>query len=219
MRLYNLTSEKWALDNLRNRRIKISTIEDLNDPFELQGLQLSKKEYRIAFRRLKQQLHKNRGILCFSKSWKNPVLWSHYGDKHRGVCLGFDVPDDMFTPITYVESMRLVDFNLDNSRNQLDENLMNELLHQKYRDWGYEEEYRGWIKLDEKDKKTGLYFMEFSDTLKLKEIIVGPRSKIKLMELRRIISPHIKGVEIHQARLAFKSYSVVPNNRYKRLYT
>ena len=219
MRLYNLTSEKWALDNLRNRRIKISTIEDLNDPFELHGLQLSNREYRNAFRGMKQQLHKNRGILCFSKSWKNPVLWSHYGDKHRGICLGFNVPDNMFTPINYVETMKLVDFDLDNSRNQLDENLIKELLYQKYKDWGYEEEYRGWVKLDEEDRKTGLYFMEFSDTLKLKEIVVGPRNERKLKELHQIISPHIKGVEILHARLAFKSYSVVPNNRYKRLYT
>ena len=77
MRLYNLTSEKWALDNLRNRRIKISTIEDLNDPFELQGLQLSKKEYRVAFRRMKQQLHKNRGILLAIVS-KNPAFEEWY---------------------------------------------------------------------------------------------------------------------------------------------
>jgi hypothetical protein len=219
MRLYNLTSEKWALDNLRNGRIKISTIEDLNDPFELQGLQLSKKEYRVAFRRMKQQLHKNRGILCFSKSWKNPVLWSHYGDKHRGICLGFDVPDDMFTPIDYVESMKLVEFDLGNSKSQLDENLMSELLHQKYKDWGYEEEYRGWVSLDEKDKKTGLHFMEFSEKLILKEIIIGPRNNTKLKELQQIINLHTKGVEIVKARLAFKSYSVVPNKKYKRIYT
>jgi hypothetical protein len=219
MRVYNLTSEKWALDNLRNRRIKISTIEDLNDPFELQGLQLSNKEYRIAFRRMKKQLHKNFGILSFSKSWKNPVLWSHYGDKHRGICMGFDVPDNMLESINYVESRKLVDLDLENNRNQIDENIMKELLHQKFKDWHYEEEYRAWVGLDEKDKKTGLYFMDFSDTLELKEIIVGSRSKIKLKELHQIISPYIKGVEIIKARLAFKSYSVVINNKYKPLYT
>jgi hypothetical protein len=219
MRVYNLTSGKWALDNLLNLRIKISTIEDLNDPFELQGLQLSNKEYRIAFKRMRQQLHHNRGILCFSKSWENPVLWSHYGDKHRGICLGFDVPDGLLEPIRYVESMKLVDLNLENSKSQLDVNIMKELLHQKYKDWNYEKEWRGWVNLDEKEKKTGLYFMDFSDQLKLKEIIVGPRNKTKLKELRQIVSPNIKGVEIIKARLAFKSYRVVKNNQYKQLYT
>ena len=61
--------------------------------------------------------------------------------------------------------------------------------------------------------------MEFSDTLTLKEIIVGPMSRTKLKELDQIISPNIKGVEIIKARLVFKSYSVIKNNQYKPLDT
>ena len=30
------------------------------------------------------------GILSLSQNPKDPLLWSHYGDSHRGVCLGFD---------------------------------------------------------------------------------------------------------------------------------
>ena len=26
------------------------------------------------------------GMLCFSKGWHNPVQWSHYTDKHKGIC-------------------------------------------------------------------------------------------------------------------------------------
>ncbi len=26
-------------------------------------------------------------------AWSNPVIWAHYGDKHRGLCLGFEVPE------------------------------------------------------------------------------------------------------------------------------
>ena len=33
-----------------------------------------------------------RAILCFSRNWDNLLLWSHYGDRHMGVCLGFDIP-------------------------------------------------------------------------------------------------------------------------------
>jgi hypothetical protein len=35
MRLYHYLSEKHALDDLENKRLKIARIEDLNDPFEL----------------------------------------------------------------------------------------------------------------------------------------------------------------------------------------
>ena len=34
-----------------------------------------------------------RAILCFSRNWDNLLLWSHYGDSHTGVCLGFDIAE------------------------------------------------------------------------------------------------------------------------------
>lgn len=45
--------------------------------------------------------HEDCGILCFSKNWNNPVQWAHYADKHKGFCLGFDVPDEHPTKVTY----------------------------------------------------------------------------------------------------------------------
>lgn len=30
------------------------------------------------------------GICCFAESKENFLMWSHYADSHRGVCLGFD---------------------------------------------------------------------------------------------------------------------------------
>ena len=49
----------------------------------------------------------NRGVLCFSRGWHNPLLWSHYGDKHRGVCLGFDVPNAHIVHVSYNSSRLL----------------------------------------------------------------------------------------------------------------
>jgi len=31
------------------------------------------------------------GIFCASKSYMNTLLWSHYGDSHKGICLGFHI--------------------------------------------------------------------------------------------------------------------------------
>jgi hypothetical protein len=31
------------------------------------------------------------GVCCFSTTHSNPLLWSHYGDQHRGLCVGYDV--------------------------------------------------------------------------------------------------------------------------------
>lgn len=31
----------------------------------------------------------DRGVCCFSEAVDNPLLWSHYGDQHRGICIGY----------------------------------------------------------------------------------------------------------------------------------
>ena len=219
MILYQLTSHKNAVSNIENQRIKISTIEDLNDPFELLGAQLGDKNLRASFLKMRKQIAKKHGILCFTESWKNPVLWGHYGDKHYGLCLGYDVPSDEVRKVDYVPARQLVTFNPVKGKTNLDQKSMLQLLCQKYEDWRYEAEYRGWASLDEKDPKTGLYFLEFSDKLKLKEVIIGPRNNSKPIDIMNIIGTKCKGVKIIKSRLAFNSYSVVHNKRYKQITT
>ena len=106
MRVYKFLSKKFALENLTERRIKISEYSDMNDPFELWGVALSDLE-------LQRQLTKiirSTGALCFSRDWKNPMLWSHYGDKHQGICLGFDIgPSVEIQEARYVATQRALD--------------------------------------------------------------------------------------------------------------
>lgn len=37
----------------------------------------------------------NIGISCFSLSFEKTLMWSHYADKHGGICLGFRLPSFM----------------------------------------------------------------------------------------------------------------------------
>ncbi|KAA0179019.1 hypothetical protein FX016_21725 [Cupriavidus gilardii] len=83
MRVYNLTSTQYAVDNIERKRLKISTLKDLNDPFELRSYQAEDRAKRIAMTNVRNEFHKRFGLLCFSKAWRNPVLWSHY-ESHRG---------------------------------------------------------------------------------------------------------------------------------------
>jgi len=85
---------QFALSNIALCQIKISRFPDLNDPFELLAVDLSDREHRAAFRKTKEPINENRGLICFSKSWRNPLPWGHYAEKHTCIGLGFDVPDD-----------------------------------------------------------------------------------------------------------------------------
>jgi len=35
--------------------------------------------------------HYERGARCFSSTSRSPLLWSHYGDQHNGICVGYNM--------------------------------------------------------------------------------------------------------------------------------
>src|SRR5260370_34750674 len=75
-------------------RLKLSTIKDLNDPFDLCPLDTTNPAVSKAAEDISALFWKTKAILCFSRNWDNLLLWSHYGASHTGICLGFDIPDD-----------------------------------------------------------------------------------------------------------------------------
>jgi hypothetical protein len=90
-RLYYLTGPDHAISNIVFGRIKLSRFVELNDPFELLGTNFGHKETRSAVRKYKADVNENFGLVCLSEDWIDPVLWSHYASKHRGVALGLGV--------------------------------------------------------------------------------------------------------------------------------
>jgi hypothetical protein len=92
-------------------------------------------------------MNKQYGVLCFCKGWRNPLLWSHYADKHRGMCLGFDVEDNTVQPVYYVEDRPYIPYPFSGELKPISD----QLLSTKYIDWQYEEELRSWISLKERD--------------------------------------------------------------------
>ena len=104
MRVYHFINKEYGLEDLRERRLKIARIAELNDPFEFAAVNLSDPRLRQAWELMKQDMAERYGILCFSATWDGPVLWAHYADNHRGFCLGFDVPNDEYlTKVAYIE--------------------------------------------------------------------------------------------------------------------
>lgn len=209
MRVYHFVSREYGMDDLRRRRLKIATISDLNDPFELLCTDLSHPDLRRAMHDIKAELAKQFGMLCFSKDWHNPVQWSHYADKHRGFCFAFDVPDNTVVTVSYKRTRLAKEASELLRKKTTDEQTMLRLLSTKYHHWNYEKEVRAFLGLDEVDEDTGLYFAEFSDNLKLVGVIVGAMSTISRQELNSAIGETMTPLDIFKARLAFQSFRVV----------
>jgi len=203
MRVYHFLPANWALDDIRRKRIKISVIDELNDPFELWCVEQPDKRLRQALRGFKAEMVARFGMICFSKSWHNPLLWSHYADKHRGVCLGFDVDDRGLKPVTY---------SVDRPNLKLPPTLesINELLFTKFQGWSYEEELRNWFRLDEKED--GHYFYPFDQMVRLREVIAGALCNLNRTEIDDALQGQ-SAVAVFKARLAFKTFRVVKNRK------
>lgn len=214
MRIYHLLSSEHAISNIELNRMKIARYDDLNDPFELMASDLSNKEMRRAVGVLKNHFHKNRGLLCFSKSWHNPVIWSHYADKHHGIALGFDVHDEFVAPIKYRTSRLPVKFKKNHNEGKLDSVFVNNLLYTKYKHWKYEEEVRLHVNLNECEPEGGLYFTSFKDVgIELKEVILGHSCETTLQSIRKLVKDKYSNINTFKARLAFRSFRVVSDQR------
>lgn len=211
MRVYYLTDTQFALSNLALRRIKIATFEDLNDPFELLGVDIRDKEYRTAFCEAKEQANKSKGLICFSKSWNNPVNWSHYAEKHKGICLGFDVPDKLLNPVIYAKSLLKLKIDLKTKRPKLTEKVLNKLLRTKFFDWKYEDEMRLFVELDHGTVESGKYFYSFSENLILREIILGPRCELPIEGVRHIVADIRPQVVVLKSRIASNRFEILEN--------
>lgn len=102
--VYHYISARYGLEGIQKRRLKISRIMELNDPFEFLGVNLKDRKFRKLISETKQELSKSKGLLCFSKTWRNPVLWGHYADKHKGLCLGFEIASNLLGKVEYIDS-------------------------------------------------------------------------------------------------------------------
>jgi hypothetical protein len=172
-RVYKFTSAEHGIGSLQNRRLKLSTINDLNDPYDLCALDLTDPAISKAMDALIIHFKKTKAILCFSRNWDNLLLWSHYGDSHKGICLGFDIPDgdpganhdtDVLYQPNVLQIRRPEDVNFD---------LANRLLRTKHESWSYEQEVRMFVDLNDPPDADGHYWIDFAPPLVLKEVIVG----------------------------------------------
>lgn len=211
MRVYHILPTEYAIDDLIKRRLKVSQFIDLNDPFELLSVELSDKVNRKKFGVWKKTITREYGVLCFSRNWNNPVLWSHYGDKHKGICLGFDVPDRLLKEVAYTGNRMVLWVEGELQKGKLHKEIEDRLLCTKFEHWRYENEVRVILPLKKAYTEEGLYFVAFDKNLELKEVIAGPRCSITKTKLKESIGTINRAVKITKARLAFKSFKVVEN--------
>ena len=77
------------------------------------------------------------------------MQWSHYADKHQGLCLGFDIPSQKLHQVSYNRERLEVGTEEIHFSQSLDQDQVIKFLTTKYSHWSYEKEVRQFISLDE----------------------------------------------------------------------
>lgn len=89
-----------------------------------------------------------RGVLSLAERNSCPLMWSHYGDQHHGLCIGYEIPLDTQKKLHKVQygGSRLVEASKISAMLNEDEAARLEVdtsaLLQKAADWRYEKEWR-----------------------------------------------------------------------------
>jgi hypothetical protein len=144
---------KLTLSNLSKRKNWVADPMEFNDPFEFH----LKEEVGINHRNNKKikfveryenslkikKLISTFGVVCYSSFYDRKLLWSHYADSHRGMCLVFDIPKEFiqkgFVKVDYGHETPFAHFNVDEADNW---SSLLKIVRTKSIDWEYEEEYR-----------------------------------------------------------------------------
>jgi hypothetical protein len=215
MRVYNLTSQVYALSNLALRRLKVARFNELNDPFELLAVDLVNPELRAGIRAKNELIDSAEGLLCFSRKWRNPLLWSHYADSHRGVALGFDVPSELLTDVRYIAGMDKLNAGDEATAQSEIDSFLHRLRYTKFRDWEYEDEVRQFFELDTLSRQSHLYFVPFSKNLVLRQVILGVRCDLPIESVRELVADFPEKVHVSKARIAYSKFGVTEDKSYR----
>jgi hypothetical protein len=211
MRAYKFLNEKYGLKSLSERRLRRTRINELNDPFELRPYELTDPEVRWAFLRTREHLSQQFGLLCFSADWCDPVIWAHYSDKHRGLCLGFEIRpgaektqtrrvDYISAPLPFPDDFLRLD---DQQRLPM----MEKLIYTKYDNWKYEHKIRTCTDLEEE-------FFDFCEVLQLVEVIVGAGSTVPIGEIARVLGSTPDHVTVKKARAGHDKFEMVEDEEF-----
>lgn len=202
MRVYHYLESKWALDDIRRGRLKISKIDDMNDPYELRSVFSDHAGSQKALSGTAYEILLRNGALCFSRRWDSILMWSHYGDRHKGICLGFDILNGVARPVTYIREPiltgNLAVEHLSEFAVEERKKIVDALLGKKYSGWKYEKEIRVYAQRKEVDKETGHYFVKFNERLRLKEVIAGARFPLSRAPIDEAIEPY-SNIKVYKA--------------------
>ncbi len=128
------------------RYLSTEDFKDINDP--------AREDYlkRLLVREIERLLAAElagRGVLSLSAVWDSPLMWSHYADQHRGICIEYDTSElshPNIGAINYeasrsIKTSDLIKWKFENCP-EAEKRIISTYFFTKASEWKYEKEWR-----------------------------------------------------------------------------
>ena len=211
--LYKYVPLDYVESILDNHRLFLSDGKNFNDPFEITITNKDKNTVNHI-----SGLH----ILSLTNSFQNKLIWSHYTNSHKGVCLTVRVPNKLVYPICYTSKRVYTNSDIDqiisNSTVRSKKSVIKpysslstakKIAYIKDRKWIYENEYR--VVFDT-DDESGLIFEDgkWFMAVKITNIYLGVNFDKNDNELKKRIldSCNRNKIRVTKMVLANNDYSL-----------
>lgn len=217
MLLYHFIEPNYLIGAIVQNRLKLSTMDSLNDPYEMMPDLPDHNSLRppICYVREKMRdILKNTGMFCMTATVNSPALWAHYGDKHKGIALELQFTEEQMTglfKVVYSDTRVVMRPEDDLKIQSVREPIFERLIRTKARCWCYEQEYRWVFPLQESQvmmDENGLFYRRFPE--ELKRIILGVDCEIPEGALRKALdSLGFMDIGITRAKLSESGFDVL----------
>ena len=179
-----------TLQSLLLKQFFIANPQDFNDPYDcpileeikddpnndIPILQAFAKKFRVrsmsTMARAYMPPHHPTNDSPANEAWNNILMWGHYADSHKGICIGYQFRKEFFThhPTAFIQAVQYKEDFTYNKQNFIWEDGL--LI--KYKPWAYEQEHR-LIYFDEKEQTPLLLDREKNGQayIDIKEVIFG----------------------------------------------
>ena len=187
---------------LEDGSMKFTSPSEFNDPFDCCPTFLSESISPsfpqavgdVLNKFMQSAMSTSSGVACFTTKPDNVLMWSHYGDQHQSVCVGFDA--DLLSDCTITNSKDYPIYHgLDKviyTRTRAHKG--EEAYSHKAADWAYEEEYRLISTWKVGEPKWGPGVWSISTTA-ITEVVLGarmrPQFKAEVIDLVKSIRPNL----------------------------
>lgn len=200
MLVFRYLNEEFSLRVIQERRLKVGRLGELNDPADClptftNAPPQPDDEAREAFeRRYFSEIYGDIGIVCFSATVTDPVIWSHYADAHRGMAVGYDFDGTgaKLIKVEYDDGRPSLDYAAMEASRKADpsrsgkyiENVVTNGFSKKALSWKYEQEHRLFVNLAHCEMIGPHYFLS---GMCPNYVVLGLKCRISESDIFRIV--------------------------------